>query len=154
MVWRILLRTDTKDFSCTILRFTLAGVLFPHGVIKFFGDLENPKLMAGLDGLIDHVGLPLPLAVLVIAIEFLGPIMLVLGIAVRPVAIAIGVLMTVAATKHSAYFFMNWLNNQQGEGVEYHLLAIGICVALLIKGAGGLSYDALYSKKKRYSLLK
>lgn len=153
MIWRILLRTNPKNFSSTILRLTIAGVLFPHGIIKFLGHLDNPKLMSGLDGLTGHIGLPLPLAIIVIGIEFLGPILLILGIAVRPVAIAIATLMIVAATKHADFFFMNWFNNQSGEGFEYHLLAIGICLALLIKGAGALSYDALYSKRKRYSLL-
>ena len=38
-------------------------------------------------------------------------------------------------------FFMNWLGHQKGEGFEYHLLALGICVALLIQGGGALSVD-------------
>lgn len=81
MVWRALLRTNPSGISATILRFTMAGVLFPHGVIKLFGDVRNVKFMAGLEGLVSHVGFPISLAVTVIAIEFLGPIMLLLGIA-------------------------------------------------------------------------
>jgi putative oxidoreductase len=38
-------------------------------------------------------------------------------------------------------FFMNWFGKQQGEGYEYHLLVIGIAVALLVTGAGKWSVD-------------
>jgi putative oxidoreductase len=38
-------------------------------------------------------------------------------------------------------FFMNWFGNQQGEGFEFHLLAIGLAVAVIVGGAG-LSLDA------------
>ena len=38
-------------------------------------------------------------------------------------------------------FFMNWLANQKGEGYEYHLLYLGVCVALLIIGSGRYSLD-------------
>ncbi len=39
-------------------------------------------------------------------------------------------------------FFMNWFGNQQGEGFEFHLLAIGLAVALIVGGAGLWSLDA------------
>ena len=42
-------------------------------------------------------------------------------------------------------FFMNWMGNQKGEGFEYHLLAIGLAVALLVRGAGAFSLDRLLS---------
>ena len=38
-------------------------------------------------------------------------------------------------------FFMNWFGNQKGEGFEYHILAVGICLALMIKGGGKWSVD-------------
>jgi putative oxidoreductase len=38
-------------------------------------------------------------------------------------------------------FFMNWFGTQKGEGFEYHLLAIAICLALLISGGGKWSVD-------------
>jgi putative oxidoreductase len=30
---------------------------------------------------------------------------------------------------------MNWFGQQQGEGYEYHLLVIGLAVALLVTGS-------------------
>ncbi len=37
--------------------------------------------------------------------------------------------------------FMNWAGNQRGEGIEYHLLALALAVALMIRGAGAFSID-------------
>jgi putative oxidoreductase len=39
--------------------------------------------------------------------------------------------------------FMNWSGNQKGEGYEYHLLAIAIGLAVVIRGAGAFSVDRL-----------
>jgi putative oxidoreductase len=36
---------------------------------------------------------------------------------------------------------MNWTGKQGGEGFEYHLLAIGIALALILLGGGALSVD-------------
>ena len=44
-------------------------------------------------------------------------------------------------------FFMNWSGKQQGEGYEYHLLVIGIAIALLITGAGRWSVDRMITEK-------
>jgi putative oxidoreductase len=38
-------------------------------------------------------------------------------------------------------FFMNWAGSQKGEGFEYHILALGLSLALLIKGGGAFSID-------------
>jgi putative oxidoreductase len=38
-------------------------------------------------------------------------------------------------------FFMNWSGTQQGEGFEFHLLALGIAIALVIMGGGAASVD-------------
>jgi putative oxidoreductase len=57
------------------------------------------------------------------------------------------VIMLVAMNIHSANgFFMNWGGTQPGEGFEYHLLVIGINIALIIKGAGRWSADRQLSK--------
>ena len=44
------------------------------------------------------------------------------------------------ATRHYRYgFFMNWGGRQQGEGFEYHLLAIALLLATVIAGPGRYS---------------
>ena len=46
-------------------------------------------------------------------------------------------------------FFMNWMGKQPGEGYEYHILAIGLALATMLKGSGKLSIDRLLLSKLR-----
>jgi putative oxidoreductase len=58
------------------------------------------------------------------------------------------VMLGAIATVHSNVgFFMNWTGQQQGEGFEYHLLVIGIVIALLIRGGGAASVDGALQKR-------
>jgi putative oxidoreductase len=50
-------------------------------------------------------------------------------------------LVAVATVHWPNGFFMNWEGNQKGEGFEYHLLGLGIAIALIIVGAGARSLD-------------
>ena len=47
-------------------------------------------------------------------------------------------------------FFMNWMGQQKGEGIEYHILVLGMALAILIKGSGSLSVDRAMSDKGGY----
>jgi putative oxidoreductase len=45
---------------------------------------------------------------------------------------------------------MNWVGTQAGEGFEYHILALAIMLALIIKGGGLFSIDgALAGRRSR-----
>jgi len=64
------------------------------------------------------------------------------GLLTRVAALGIACVMLVAITVHWPQgFFMNWYGNQKGEGFEYHLLALGIAITLIIVGAGAWSLD-------------
>jgi putative oxidoreductase len=69
---------------------------------------------------------------------------LALGCLTRVAAFGIlCVMVTAVLTVHTPHgFFMNWYGNQKGEGFEFHLLAIGIALALILGGAGLWSVDA------------
>jgi len=86
-------------------------------------------------------GIPPALAYIVIAIEFLGPIALVLGILTRLAALGIAIDMAVAAVLIHAKngFFMNFTGKQAGEGVEFFILIVGIGLALTIAGSGRIA---------------
>ena len=95
--------------------------------------------------------LPWILALLVILIEFFGALFLILGFATRLAAFGmlanfIGIIYT--SHLHNG-FFMNWSNTAgAGQGYEYHLLVIGMSLALLIAGGGKASIDSLISNKQ------
>ena len=87
--------------------------------------------------------MPWIIALLVIVIEFFGSIFLVAGLGSRIWAAAMIVLMLgiILSTHVQHGFFMNWIGNQQGEGYEYHLLVIGLCIAVILNGSGRFSLD-------------
>jgi putative oxidoreductase len=130
-------------WSPAVLRLTLATVLFPHGAQKAFGWFGGHGFDATMGFLTGSVGLPSFLAFFVIALEAFGPLLLLAGAMTRHVALAvIGLMIGAIATVHYPYgFFMNWSGGQAGEGFEYHLLVIGIALALVVSGGGAFSLD-------------
>ena len=130
-----------------ILRLTLALVMFPHGAQKVLGWFGGHGLR-GTIGFFKSQGIPVPLALLAIAAEFLGSLGILVGLFTRVAAFGIACVMVVAiVTVHANVgFFMNWFGTQKGEGFEYHLLALGIALALLVGGAGLWSFDAAIAR--------
>jgi putative oxidoreductase len=145
-----LLNTD-RDYGVLILRLTLGIVFFPHGAQKLFGWFGGSGLSGTLDHFTQQMGLPLAVAALVIAAEFLGSLGLIVGFLTRIAAFGIASVMAGAIfLVHLPYgFFMNWFGNKSGEGFEFHLLAIGMALALMIRGGGAGSIDLLLSRKRR-----
>ena len=126
-----------------ILRLALAVVIFPHGAQKLLGWFGGYGFK-GTMGYFTGSGFPAPLAFLAIIAEFFGSLGVVLGLLTRVAAFGIACVMAVAIFKvHTPNgFFMNWYGNQKGEGYEFHLLALGLALALIIGGAGLWSLDA------------
>ena len=91
----------------------------------------------------DSMGMPAPVSASVILLEFFGPIFLVLGLATRWFAAGLLAIMVGAITTvHGQHgFFMNWYGAADGEGFEYHLLVIGMALALIAAGAGRFGLD-------------
>jgi putative oxidoreductase len=81
--------------------------------------------------------------------QFLGSLGLIVGLLTRVAAFGVAAVMLVATVMvHLPVgFFMNWFGNQKGEGYEYHLLAIAICIALMIRGGGKASIDRALTVK-------
>ena len=148
MFKRILSTIDS--FAPTLLRLALGGVMFPHGAQKLLGWFGGHGYAATIKSFTEDMQIPYLLALAVIITEFFGAILLLAGFLTRVWALGFAILMTVAAVKvHMAYgFFMNWSGNQKGEGFEYHLLAFGMALALLIWGGGSLSVDGVLAQKK------
>jgi len=142
-------QTNESNAS-TIIRIVLGLILFPHGAQKMLGWFGGYGFNGTMGFLTGTAGLPWIMAFLVIAIEFFGAIALIVGFATRIVAVGIISLFTgIIATSHFQNgFFMNWYGNLKGEGYEFHLLIIGMAIALLVSGAGKWSVDYALQKKK------
>lgn len=143
-----LFHTDQSDKGSTLIRITLGLVMFPHGAQKLLGWFGGHGYTNTMAYFTDHMGIPAILAFLVIIAESFGALALVAGLLTRVSAAGIAAVMTVAATVHATNgFFMNWDGSQAGEGYEYHLLALGMAVVLIIRGGGALSLDSILRQR-------
>jgi putative oxidoreductase len=135
------------SFAPTVLRLVLGVMILPHGLQKTLGWFGGYGFNGTMGYLTTQVGAPWIFAFLAILAESVGGLMLIAGFGTRVAALGVGGVMAVAATQHwSNGFFMNWFGNQKGEGVEFHLLALGIVVALLMLGGGKMSVDRRLSR--------
>jgi putative oxidoreductase len=143
-------RTD-DGWAGLILRLTLGLVIFPHGAQKLLGWFGGFGFSGTMGFFTETLHLPWLVALLVIIGESFGSVALMLGLLTRFTAASYIVIMLGAITMtHLPYgFFMNWFGKQQGEGFEYHLLVIGISLALLATGAGKWSADQLIAEKTK-----
>jgi putative oxidoreductase len=139
---KALLKT-TDSYLPTIARLTLGIVMFPHGAQKVLGWFGGYGFNGTMGFFTGQMHIPALFAFLAIAAEFLGSLGLITGFLSRIAAFGIAANMAVAVgTVHFANgFFMNWSGNQKGEGIEYHLLAIGLALIVIIAGAGKASID-------------
>ncbi len=136
------LLSTSDDRVLLLLRLALGVVMFPHGAQKALGWYGG----AGLDATIaqfGQMGIPSFLSMLVIAAEFLGAILLVVGFLGRVAAFGIACVMVGAVIMVALPngFFMNWSGQQAGEGFEYHILAFVLAAVIMWRGSGAASID-------------
>lgn len=136
-----LLKT-TKNWGATALRIALGIVLFSHGAQSMLGWFGGFGLKATLEFLSQNMGLPVFIGFVVICIQFFGSLMLITGTLTRIAALGVFGIFVGMATYHFDYgFHMNWSGAKAGEGFEYHVLILAMCLTLLISGGGALSVD-------------
>jgi putative oxidoreductase len=131
------------DWVVAIARIVLGIIFFGHGAQKMLGWYGGPGLATTMRTFTEHLRLPSTLAFLVIAGELFSGIGLIIGLFSRIAALVIVLTMVGAiATVHFRFgLFLDWLGNQQGHGIEYHLLAIALALVIVVKGAGAFSLD-------------
>ena len=134
---RMLFHTN-DSWSSLILRVTVAVVTFPHGAQKLLGWFGGYGFSGTMDAFTGKMGMPWIIAFLVIIGESLGALALLAGFMTRFTAASLAVIMVggIAMVHGQHGLFMNWFGQQAGEGFEYHLLMIGMCLALVLAGGG------------------
>ncbi|MBL4889485.1 MAG: DoxX family protein [Candidatus Lindowbacteria bacterium] len=136
------------SWSATVARIFLGAVMLPHGLQKTVG-LFGGHGFSGTLEFFTGGGMPWIVAFLVIVGESLGALGLIFGFLTRLSAFGVAAIMLGAIGMiHGEHgFFMNWIGQQAGEGFEYHLLALGLALSVMVSGAGRLSIDALISDR-------
>jgi putative oxidoreductase len=129
-----------------VIRWALGAIFFAHGAQKMLGWWGGAGFSGTLEAFTKQ-GMPLPMAILVIAAEFFGSLGVFFGCLTRLAAFGIAAVMTGAIflvhLQHG--FFMNWLNVPgKGQGIETCLGYLAMAVSLMLTGAGPLSIDSLW----------
>ncbi len=141
-------KTD-DSWAGLILRVVLGGVMFAHGAQKLLGWYGGFGFEGTMGFFTQKMGLPWLIAFLVIIGESIGSLGLLAGLFTRFTAgsfivIMLGAILTVHLPQG---FFMNWFGQQTGEGFEYHLLVIGMSLALLVIGGGKWALDGVIARR-------
>ena len=130
-------------YMLTLLRITLGLILIPHGAQKFFGWFGGAGFVR-FTQIFESAGYkPGALWVTLVAgTEFIGGIMLVIGLFTRFWAAALTVFMINSVWVTSARGFF-WLD----KGAEYSILLLACALVFLIQGGGDYSIDSKMSKE-------
>lgn len=125
-----------QPLGLLVLRLTLGAIMIAHGWQKIAGHLH------GFMGALSHMGIPAWMAYLVVAAEFGGGILVIVGFLTRFAAFAILIDMLVAILKVHLH---NGLTGQGG--FEFPLACATISFALIFFGAGPISLDWMRGSK-------
>jgi putative oxidoreductase len=121
-----------QPLALLILRLVLGIIMIGHGYSKVFGGLHHHVQM------VSSLGLPGWLAYFSAAAEFLGGILVVLGLLTRCAALAIAINLMVAIVK------VHWHNGLLGNGgYQFPLALAAIAFALIFFGAGPIALEGL-----------
>jgi putative oxidoreductase len=139
----------TTDVAALILRLAAGAIFLPHGWSKIMGDGGSAAFAADMA---TNYGIPAFLGHIAAYSEFLGAILLLVGLFTRIDAFLLASTMFVAA-------FVVQLPDALYEvkpgaikifvairGIELPLAMFGICVALLLLGGGRFSLDRLLAR--------
>lgn len=132
-----------NDIGLVLLRIVVGGIAFAHGLQKI---LTNG--VGGTAGWLGSMGVPLPdvAAVVVIAVELVGGLMLVLGLAQRIVGVllAIDMIGAIALVHAGSGIFVS----EGGWELAALLGAAGLALAFTGSGAYGID-GAIASSRRR-----
>jgi len=127
------------DLGKLILRVTLSLLILFHGVSKIFHGIDL------IIGMINRAGLPSAVAYFVYIGEVVAPILVLLGIWIRPAALVIAINMTVAVLLvHTSQFFT--LAKTGGWALELQAMYFISALAVALLGAGRFSLGGASGK--------
>ena len=126
-----------QPFALLVLRVILGVILLTHGKAKLFGGMAAHKHM------VVAIGLPAWMGYLSSTTEFVGGILLILGLLTRLVGIAVVIEML------TVIFKIHFKRGMIGPGgYELPMLVGTVAFALFFFGSGPISLDWLFSTRE------
>jgi putative oxidoreductase len=142
---------NDASMALLFIRLALGIVVFAHGAQKVLGWFGGAGFGKTIEIFTMQLAYPLWIVLLLMFIEFCGSIGLIVGLMTRLSALGIAASMVVCAYQNHLQngFFMNWFGHQAGEGIEYHILVLGMCFALMAQGGGSMTIDRALAHTRR-----
>ncbi len=135
---------DTQGIANFLLRGPIGLIFMAHGAQKLFGWYGGEGLESTALSMTQMLGEPgMTYALLTGVVEFVGGVLLMLGLLVRPAAFFLMIVMMVAIR---AVHWQHGLFLADG-GYEFALSLMAATAALMFGGAGKYSLDSLIVKK-------
>ena len=140
---------NPNDLALLLGRICMASVFLPSGIAKLLG---YGKFAASLAGKTLLFGVPLPfpegLALAAVAIEVIGPILLILGFEIRWIAlIMIAFVVMANITSHRYWELEGDLRRANSTNFYKNIGLIGGLLFLYVSGAGAWSWDGWRSRR-------
>lgn len=119
------------DLALFIVRLVVGSIFVLHGAQKVFGLFGGPGLK-GFAAWIGSLGLPIVLGYVGAIAEFIGGVMVLLGIAPQlgAAVLAVDMMFAIYLVHGGKGYFI------QNGGFEYPLNLILLCIAIIVGGAG------------------
>lgn len=139
-------KNNLMNWSLTLLRVYL-GVMFTlHGYMKLFVAGALP----GTAAFFSQIGIPMAnvAAVIVALAEFVGGILLIIGVFTKLASFVLLIEMLVAFLK--VHLNMGFFISQKAYGYEYVLLIITVLIVLLVNGPGNISVGKKLFKHSKW----
>jgi len=132
---------DQADYLPLLLRAGLGLVLIPQGFSMVTNYHDTLDWLTG-----DVIQMPMIIAYFIIIVEFYGSLFLILGLASKLMAGALGLVVSAAIPFHfTSDTNMDWVGQYIGSGISLHLLIIVLAVILVMRGSGKWSVDEMIS---------
>ncbi len=123
---------DLTGLATSILRLSLGIMFVAHSVIlKYF-----VYTLDGTAGYFESIGLPAILAYVVFWMEFIGGVLLILGVASRWVALALLPILVGALWAHAGF---GWVFSNENGGWEYPLYLTVLAIVQFLLGDGAFA---------------
>jgi putative oxidoreductase len=122
-----------QPLALLVMRLALGAIMAAHGYHKVFGGLHHhAQMVAGL-------GLPGWLGYVSSFTEFLGGLLILVGLFTRPAAFAVCIDLVVAIWK--VHLHNGLIGSPDRPGYEFALAAAALAFALILFGGGPIAID-------------
>ena len=138
---------SSNDKVLALMRLILGLIFFGHGAQMALGWWSGLGWHGTIDIFSSHLHIPAFFGACAILAEFLGALMLLAGSLSRIAALFIAIVMMVAILK--VHFHNGLLGGPGGEGYEYPLALLALCILIIFKGGGAMSIDRAIAKDSR-----